>query len=184
MKKNNLDNSPQIEKINKKLNKYQMFLKKNNEELEKNKNNSNNSNANIMLKKEDIDIIQNSKYEDSIANQPTIEQVQPPQTNPNIRQSMINRKSIQIDYDPTYLIDMKKFTYCVAKRTVEDHKQWFLDYKTLMDKYSNELDEVETIYDWFSKEDLQLLDRWYICDCGYERTMSLFIFFYQMRMSI
>ena len=126
MKKNNLDNSPQIEKINKKLNKYQMFLKKNNEELEKNKNNSNNSNANIMLKKEDIDIIQNSKYEDSIANQPTIEQVQPPQTNPNIRQSMINRKSIQIDYDPTYLIDMKKFTYCVAKRTVEDHKQWFI----------------------------------------------------------
>lgn len=50
-----------------------------------------------------------------------------------------------------YIAHMEKLNSC------EDHKQWFLDYKTLMDKYSNELDEVETIYDWFSKEDLQLL---------------------------
>lgn len=126
IKKNNIENSPQIEKINKKLNKYQIFLKKNIEELEKNKNNSNNSN--LLIKREDIETIQNSKYEDSIANQPTIEQIQPPM-NQSLQQqnTIIERKSIQIDYEPSHLIDMKKFVTSLSKRTTDqENKQWYI----------------------------------------------------------
>ena len=126
IKKNNIENSPQIEKINKKLNKYQIFLKKNIEELEKNKNNSNNSN--LLIKREDIETIQNSKYEDSIANQPTIEQIQPP-INQSLQQqnTIIERKSIQIDYEPSHLIDMKKFVTSLSKRTTDqENKQWYI----------------------------------------------------------
>ena len=125
IKKNNIENSPQIEKINKKLNKYQIFLKKNIEELEKNKNNSNNSN--LLIKREDIETIQNSKYEDSIANQPTIEQIQPP-INQSLQQqdTIIERKSIQIDYEPSHLIDMKKFVTSLSKRTEQENKQWYI----------------------------------------------------------
>lgn len=125
IKKNNIENSPQIEKINKKLNKYQIFLKKNIEELEKNKNNSNNSN--LLIKREDIETIQNSKYEDSIANQPTIEQIQPPM-NQSLQQqnTIIERKSIQIDYEPSHLIDMKKFVTSLSKRTDQENKQWYI----------------------------------------------------------
>ena len=126
IKKNNIENSPQIEKINKKLNKYQIFLKKNIEELEKNKNNSNNSN--LLIKREDIETIQNSKYEDSIANQPTIEQIQPP-INQSLQQqnTIIERKSIQIDYEPSHLIDMKKFVTSLSKRTTDqEKKQWYI----------------------------------------------------------
>lgn len=125
IKKNNIENTSQVEKINKKLNKYQIFLKKNIEELEKNKNNSNNSN--LLIKREDIETIQNSKYEDSIANQPTIEQNQPPM-NQSLQQqnTIIDRKSIQIDYEPSHLIDMKKFVTSLSKRTDQENKYCYI----------------------------------------------------------
>ena len=53
---NNAQN-PQVEKIRQKLVKYQNFLKKNMEELEKNKNANNSS---LMVKKEELDTIENS----------------------------------------------------------------------------------------------------------------------------
>ena len=53
---NNVQN-PQVEKIRQKLVKYQNFLKKNMEELEKNKNANNSS---LMVKKEELDTIENS----------------------------------------------------------------------------------------------------------------------------
>ena len=53
---NNVSN-PQVEKIRKKLIKYQNFLKKNVEELEKNKNANNSS---LMVKREEIEVIEDS----------------------------------------------------------------------------------------------------------------------------
>ena len=53
---NNVQN-PQVEKIRQKLVKYQNFLKRNMEELEKNKNANNSS---LMVKKEELDGIENS----------------------------------------------------------------------------------------------------------------------------
>ncbi len=64
-KKNNSgspETSEKIEKINKKLIKYQNFLKKNSDELEKNKANS----SNLCIKNEEMDIMSNSKYDESI----------------------------------------------------------------------------------------------------------------------
>ena len=53
---NNIQN-PQVEKIRQKLVKYQNFLKRNMEELEKNKNANNSS---LIVKNEEIDGIENS----------------------------------------------------------------------------------------------------------------------------
>ncbi len=40
---------------------------------------------------------------------------------------------------------------------VTDKREWFLAYKKIIEKYSNIIDPPETIYDYFSKEELDLL---------------------------
>ena len=138
-KKNNNEINPQVEKINKRLLKYQNFLKKNAEELEKNKNNSN-----IMFQNDDMDTIGNSKYEDSIINQnqsinqslngnernykkENIEQIINQNDRNTINESIQQGKSIQIDYEPSNLIDMKKFIMALNhKIKVDDNKLWFI----------------------------------------------------------
>ncbi len=138
-KRNNNEINPQVEKINKRLMKYQNFLKKNAEELEKNKNNSN-----IMFQNDDMDTIGNSKYEDSIINQnqsinqslngnernykkENIEQIINQNDRNTINESIQQGKSIQIDYEPSNLIDMKKFIMALNhKIKVDDNKLWFI----------------------------------------------------------
>ena len=138
-KKNNNEINPQVEKINKRLLKYQNFLKKNAEELEKNKNNSN-----IMFQNDDMDTIGNSKYEDSLINQnqsinqslngnekyykkENIEQIINQNDRNVINESIQQGKSIQIDYEPSHLLDMKKFLMALNhKIKVDDNKLWFI----------------------------------------------------------
>ncbi len=43
--------------------------------------------------------------------------------------------------------------------SIEDKKDWFIAYKNIIDKYSEILDPPETIYDYFSEEELALLFR-------------------------
>jgi len=43
--------------------------------------------------------------------------------------------------------------------SIEDKKEWFIAYKNIIDKYSEILDSPETIYDYFSEEELDLLFR-------------------------
>lgn len=43
--------------------------------------------------------------------------------------------------------------------SIEDKKEWFIAYKSIVAKYSDILDPPETIYDYFNKEELELLFR-------------------------
>ena len=153
---NNASN-PQVEKIRQKLIKYQNFLKKNVEELEKNKNANNSS---LMVKKEEIEVIEDSilnpnnvssKNNNNISNinnyslknrnNRIIERDRDTfgESNNNniINDNIINNysrdeqdnenlqkgKSIQIDYEPDNLIDMKRFISALNRKIqVDDNK--------------------------------------------------------------
>ena len=175
---NNIQN-PQVEKIRQKLVKYQNFLKKNMEELEKNKNANNSS---LMVKKEELDTIENSMLNQnnissknnnninnniinySLKNNINNVKVGDKETlagsnnniniiNENEKDNNINNysrdeqenqninenqnidnidnendnlqkgKSIQIDYEPDNLIDMKRFISALNRKIqVDDNK--------------------------------------------------------------
>ncbi len=148
---NNIIN-PQVEKIRQKLIKYQNFLKKNVEELEKNKNANNSS---LMVKKEEIEVIEESllnannislknnnvnNYSLKNNNNRLIENERNTfgaSDNNNIINENINNysrdeqdnenlqkgKSIQIDYEPDNLIDMKRFISALNRKIqVDDNK--------------------------------------------------------------
>ena len=175
---NNRQN-PQVEKIRQKLVKYQNFLKKNMEELEKNKNANNSS---LMVKKEELDTIENSMLNQnnissknnnninnniinySLKNNINNVKVGDKETlagsnnniniiNENEKDNNINNysrdeqenqninenqnidnidnendnlqkgKSIQIDYEPDNLIDMKRFISALNRKIqVDDNK--------------------------------------------------------------
>ena len=44
-----------------------------------------------------------------------------------------------------------------AIENIDDKKEWFISYKKIIDKYSYILDPPETIYDYFSEQELDLL---------------------------
>jgi hypothetical protein len=149
--------NPQVEKIRQKLIKYQNFLKKNVEELEKNKNANNSS---LMVKKEEIEVIEDSilnpnnvssKNNNNISNinnyslknrnNRIIERERDTfgESNNNniINENNINNysrdeqdnenlqkgRSIQIDYEPDNLIDMKRFISALNRKIqVDDNK--------------------------------------------------------------
>ena len=148
---NNATN-PQVDKIRQKLIKYQNFLKKNVEELEKNKNANNSS---LMVKKEEIEVIEDSmlnannissknninNYSLKNNNNRIIERKRDtfgvPENNNILVNENINNysrdeqdnenlqkgRSIQIDYEPENLIDMKRFQSALNKKIqVDDNK--------------------------------------------------------------
>jgi hypothetical protein len=153
---NNATN-PQVDKIRQKLIKYQNFLKKNVEELEKNKNANNSS---LMVKKEEIEVIEDSMLNANNINNNNINNNinnyslknnnnnriierdhetfgMPDNSNNNnnnilVNENIINNysrdeqenenenlqkgRSIQIDYEPENLIDMKRFISALNKK--------------------------------------------------------------------
>ena len=163
---NNVQN-PQVEKIRQKLIKYQNFLKRNMEELEKNKNANNSS---LMVKNEEIDGIENSMLnqnnvssknnnnninninnysmknninnikmgdKDTLGNDNTNINNYSRDENENINikdnqnidnidnenDNLQKGKSIQIDYEPDNLIDMKRFISALNRKIqVDDNK--------------------------------------------------------------
>ena len=170
---NNTQNS-QVEKIRQKLTKYQNFLKRNMEELEKNKNANNSS---LMVKKEELDGIENSilnqnnnsnininnvvnysmknninniknteketlitsnnnnniitinENDNNINNYSRDDKNEINEENQNIddndneNENLQKGKSIQIDYEPDNLIDMKRFIQALNhKILVDDNK--------------------------------------------------------------
>ena len=151
---NNASN-PQVDKIRQKLIKYQNFLKKNVEELEKNKNANNSS---LMVKKEEIEVIEDSflnqnnissknnnnninninNYSLKNNNNRIIEKDRDTLGDASDNNIIINEnnysrdeqenenmkgKSIQIDYEPENLIDMKRFISALNRKIqVDDNK--------------------------------------------------------------
>ena len=149
---NNATN-PQVDKIRQKLIKYQNFLKKNVEELEKNKNANNSS---LMVKKEEIEVIEDSMLNaNNISSKNNINNYSlknnnnnriiererdtfgVPENNNILVNENINNysrdeqdnenlqkgRSIQIDYEPENLIDMKRFQSALNKKIqVDDNK--------------------------------------------------------------
>ena len=148
---NNASN-PQVDKIRQKVIKYQNFLKKNIEELEKNKNANNSS---LMVKKEEIEVIEDSmlnannnnninninnyslKNNNRIIEKDRATFGASENNNIIINENIINNysrdeqenenlqkgKSIQIDYEPENLIDMKRFISALNRKIqVDDNK--------------------------------------------------------------
>ena len=155
---NNATN-PQVDKIRQKLIKYQNFLKKNVEELEKNKNANNSS---LMVKKEEIEVIEDSMLNANNINNNNINNYSlknnnnnnnriierdhetfgmPDNSNNNNNNILVNEnimnnysrdeqdnenenlqkgRSIQIDYEPENLIDMKRFISALNKKIIVD----------------------------------------------------------------
>ena len=156
---NNATN-PQVDKIRQKLIKYQNFLKKNVEELEKNKNANNSS---LMVKKEEIEVIEDSMLNANNVNNNNINNYSlknnnnnnnnriierdhetfgmPDNSNNNNNNILVNEnimnnysrdeqdnenenlqkgRSIQIDYEPENLIDMKRFISALNKKIIVD----------------------------------------------------------------
>ena len=148
--------NPQVDKIRQKLMKYQNFLKKNVEELEKNKNANNSS---LLVKREEIEVIEDSILNPnnmSSKNNNNINNYSLKNNNNNrinerehetfgilngnniISENIINSnysrddqdnenlqkgKSIQIDYEPENLIDMKRFLSALNRKIqVDDNK--------------------------------------------------------------
>ena len=149
--------NPQVDKIRQKLIKYQNFLKKNVEELEKNKNANNSS---LMVKKEEIEVIEDSMLNAnniSLKNNNNVNNInnyslknnnnriierdrdtfgtsennnilineninnysRDEQDNENLQKG----RSIQIDYEPENLIDMKRFISALNRKIqVDDNK--------------------------------------------------------------
>lgn len=48
---------------------------------------------------------------------------------------------------------------------IVDKKQWFIEYKKIVEKYSHVLDTPETIYDYYSNEDIEILHRIVEAEC-------------------
>ena len=148
-------NNPQVDKIRQKLIKYQNFLKKNVEELEKNKSANNSS---LMVKREEIEVIEDSVLNpnnislknnniNNINNYSNNNRIIEKDretfgTQNNVSNNIINDnninnysrdeqdnenlqkgKSIQIDYEPENLIDMKRFISALNRKIqVDDNK--------------------------------------------------------------
>ena len=153
--------NPQVDKIRQKLIKYQNFLKKNVEELEKNKNANNSS---LMVKKEEIEVIEDSMLNAnniSLKNNNNVNNINNNINNYSLKNNnnriierdrdtfgtsennniLINEninnysrdeqdnenlqkgRSIQIDYEPENLIDMKRFISALNRKIqVDDNK--------------------------------------------------------------
>ena len=185
---NNASN-PQVDKIRQKLIKYQNFLKKNVEELEKNKNANNSS---LMVKKEEIEVIEDSllnpnnissKNNNNINN---INNYSLKNNNINNNNRIIERdgdtfgisdnnniineninnysrdeqdndnlqkgKSIQIDYEPENLIDMKKFISALNRKIqVDDNKLIYIfrEIRLRIFRRNNHQLSVLTLYELF-----------------------------------
>lgn len=68
----------------------------------------------------------------------------------NIEEAVEEKSELEIAIE-NMNADMK------AIETIDDKKEWFISYKNIIDNYSYILDPPETIYDYFSEQELDLL---------------------------
>lgn len=69
-------------------------------------------------------------------------------------QPIIKVKELKSKYD----ITIEEMNHEMAEiEVITDKREWFLTYKKIIEKYSYIIDPPETIYDYFSKEELDLL---------------------------
>lgn len=69
-------------------------------------------------------------------------------------QPVIKVKELKGKYD----ITIKEMNQKMAEiKSIEDKKEWFVTYKNIIDEYSYILDSPETIYDYFTEDELDLL---------------------------
>lgn len=70
-----------------------------------------------------------------------------------------------IDEDPAEIAIMEMNKELDDISSIEDRKQWFVKYKKIIEKYSYILDPPETIYDYYSDEDIEILHRIVEAEC-------------------
>lgn len=70
-----------------------------------------------------------------------------------------------IDEDPAEIAIMEMYKELDDISIIEDRKQWFEKYKKIIEKYSYILDPPETIYDYYSNEDIEILHRIVEAEC-------------------
>lgn len=70
-----------------------------------------------------------------------------------------------IDENPVVIAIMEMYKELDDISNIEDKKQWFIKYKKIIEKYSDILDPPETIYDYYSDEDIEILHRIVEAEC-------------------
>lgn len=70
-----------------------------------------------------------------------------------------------IDEDPVEIATTEMYKELDDISNIEDKKQWFVKYKRIIEKYSYILDPPETIYDYYSDEDIEILHRIVEAEC-------------------
>lgn len=70
-----------------------------------------------------------------------------------------------IDKDPVEVATTEMQKELDDISSIEDKKQWFVKYKRIIEKYSYILDPPETIYDYYSDEDIEILHRIVEAEC-------------------
>lgn len=74
----------------------------------------------------------------------------------NIVEDFIEERPVSINFEIDNAIE--KMNYEMAEiESITDKKEWFLVYKDTIEEYSHLIDSPETIYDYFTEEELDLL---------------------------
>lgn len=71
-------------------------------------------------------------------------------------ENFIENQPVSINFEIDTVIE-KMNLEMVKIESIEDKKEWFITYKIIIDEYSYIIDSPETIYDYFTEEELDLL---------------------------
>ena len=74
------------------------------------------------------------------------------------------KKERAVEKEPT-LYEIAANEYLEKMSEIETTVEWYLSYKKMLEKYSNELDMPESVYDYFSDEDILLIQRTIETEC-------------------
>ena len=65
------------------------------------------------------------------------------------------QESIEIDYVEVAINETQEKIQAIDD--IEDKQQWFIEYKAIIEEYKDSVDPPETVYDYFSEEELDFL---------------------------
>lgn len=96
----------------------------------------------------------------NVKNERQIEQIEA-----NVKCEVVPTEEEIIEEDPieSAITEMQKELADISN--IKEKKQWFIKYKQIIEKYSYILDPPETIYDYYSDEDIEILHRIVEAEC-------------------
>ena len=83
-----------------------------------------------------------------------------------------NLETENIESDPTELIIQEAQGKIYDISVIEDKEQWFIAYKKIIEEYKDVIDPPLTIYDYFTKEEIYLIQRVVETECYDQDFMS------------